>query len=82
MDHSVSSKEGYLGHSMETTNAGFESGLEGFHGDLNLPLSVPNISELPAFIPLNDGSDLSSIENESEAGERESDFGFTRQIQH
>ena len=61
---------------METTNAGFESGLEGFHGDLNLPLSVPNISELPAFIPLNDGSDLSSIENESEAGEHESDFGL------
>ena len=64
MDHSVSSKEG---HSMETTNAGFESGLS---------LSVPSISELPAFIPLNDGSDLSSIENESEAGERESDFGL------
>lgn len=71
MDHSVSSNEGYLRHSMETTNAGFESDLEGFRGDLNLSLSVPNDSELPAFIPLNDGSDLSSLENDLEAGERE-----------
>ena len=53
---------------METTNAGFESGLEGFHGDLNLSFR--------AFLPLNNGSGLSSLENDTEAGERESDFGL------
>ncbi|KAK9992225.1 hypothetical protein SO802_027210 [Lithocarpus litseifolius] len=65
-----------------------ESGLEGFHGDLNLSLSVPNDSELPALIPLNDGSDLagervpllvSNITNESDfgLGERDSTLGST-----
>ena len=44
--HEISNNEGVLGLSMEKTKDEFESGLKGFHGDLNLSLSVPNDSEL------------------------------------
>ena len=36
---------------MEKTKNEFESGLKGFHGDLNLSLSVPNDPELLPLIP-------------------------------
>ena len=36
---------------MEKTKNEFESGLKGFHGDLNRSLSVPNDPELLPLIP-------------------------------
>ena len=58
MDHKVLHNEGDLGHAMETTNTGFESGLKGFNGDLNVSLSVPSDSEVHRLIPLPYGSNM------------------------
>ena len=45
------SNEGDLGNSIKPTNTGFEPGLKGFLGDLNVSLSAPNNSELLALLP-------------------------------
>nr|XP_023892071.1 TMV resistance protein N-like [Quercus suber] len=50
--HQSSNNEGVLGLSMEKTKNEFESGMKGFHGDLNLSLSVPNDPELLPLLPL------------------------------
>ena len=46
---------------MEKTKDEFESGLKGFHGDLNLSLSVPNDSELLPYEVSNTVSDLKDV---------------------
>ena len=46
---------------MEKTKNEFESGLKGFHGDLNLSLSVPNDSELLPYEVSNTVSDLKDV---------------------
>ena len=52
MYHQISNNEGVLGLSMEKTKNEFESGMKGFHGDLNLSFSVPNDPELLPLLPL------------------------------
>ena len=52
LDHKVLHNGGDLGHAMETTNTGFESGLKGFHGNLNVSLSVPNDPKVHPLVPL------------------------------
>ena len=59
--HEISNNEGVLGLSMEKTKDEFESGLKGFHGDLNLSLSVPNDSELLPYEVSNTVSDLKDV---------------------
>ena len=75
----------FSGFQWKKTKNEFESGLKGFHGDLNLSLSVPNDPELLPLIPLpydsnmdhevsntvSDLGHLSLLANVSEAEKRE-----------
>ena len=72
----TSCNEGDLGHAnaMETTNTtGFEYGLKGFHGDLNMSLSVPIDPEVHPLIPLPYSSNM-----DHEAFETVSDSGYLK----
>ncbi|KAK9987696.1 hypothetical protein SO802_027935 [Lithocarpus litseifolius] len=72
----TSCNEGDLGHAnaMETTNTtGFEYGLKGFHGNLNMSLSVPIDPEVHPLIPLPYSSNM-----DHEAFETVSDLGHLK----